>query len=234
MARRRVPGEMTHMAETKTLHDALVDELRDIYHAEKQLVKALPKMAKAAGRDELREALENHLAETEQQVSRLEQVFEQLDERPKAKPCAGMQGIVEEGSEMLKEDFPESVMDALIIAAAQRAEHYEMAAYGTVAAWADQLGQSEIAELLRETLEEEKHADALLTELAESGANQEAMAGGNGARGDDEGDDEDMAMAGGNSRRRSSSSGAARASKNQRSSQSGGRASRGGAKRSRR
>ena len=97
-----------------------------------------------------------------------------------------MQGIVEEGSEILKEDFPESVMDALIIAAAQRAEHYEMAVYGTVAAWADQLGQPEIAELLRETLEEEKHADALLTQLAESGANQEAMAGGAANKGDEE------------------------------------------------
>jgi ferritin-like metal-binding protein YciE len=118
------------MAETRTLHDALVDELRDLYHAEKQLVRALPKMARAAGRDELRDALENHLAETEHQLTRLEQVFEQLEERPRAKPCAGMAGIIEEGSELLKEDFPEAVMDAQIIAAAQRVEHYEMAAYG--------------------------------------------------------------------------------------------------------
>jgi ferritin-like metal-binding protein YciE len=199
------------MAETKTLHDALVEEIRDIYHAEKQLVKALPKMAKAAGRDELREALENHLAETEQQVSRLEQVFEHLEERPKAKPCAGMQGIIEEGSEVLKEDVPESVRDAMIIAAAQRVEHYEMAAYGTVAAWAEQLGQTEIAELLRETLEEEKHADSLLTQLAESGANAEAMSGGNG---DSDEDDSRKAMAaGGSASRRRSSNGRAGAAR---------------------
>ena len=162
------------MAEIKTLHDALVDELRDIYHAEKQLVKALPKMARAAGRDELREALENHLAETEEQVSRLEQAFEHLEERPKAKPCAGMQGIVEEGSEILKEDFPESVMDALIIAAAQRAEHYEMAAYGTLVAWARGMGHDDAADLLQETLDEEKAADEKLNSLAEGGINQEA------------------------------------------------------------
>jgi rubrerythrin len=142
-----------------------------------------------------------------------------------------MQGIVEEGSEILKEDFPEFVMDALILAAAQRAEHYEMAAYGTVAAWADQLGQPEIAELLRETLEEEKRADALLTELAENGANQEAMGGDNGARGDDEA----LAMAGGQgSSQRSSNSRDGRSSGNQRSSQSNALGSRAGAKRSRR
>ena len=156
------------MAETKTLHDALVDELRDLYHAEKQLVRAVPKMSRAAGRDELREALENHLDETEHQLTRLEQVFEQLEERPRAKPCAGMAGIIEEGSELLKEDFSEADMDAQIIAAAQRVEHYEMAADGTVAAWANQLGRVEVAELLRETLEEEKQADSLLTSLAES------------------------------------------------------------------
>lgn len=108
------------MAETKALHDALVDELRDLYHAEKQLVRALPKMARAAGRDELRDALENHLAETEHQLTRLEQVFEQLEERPRAKPCAGMAGIIEEGSELLKGDFPEAVMDAQMPRAARK------------------------------------------------------------------------------------------------------------------
>lgn len=218
------------MAETKTLHDALVDELRDIYHAEKQLVKALPKMARAAGRDELREALENHLAETEQQVSRLEQVFEHLEERPRAKPCAGMQGIVEEGSEILKEDFPDSVMDALIIAAAQRAEHYEMAAYGTVAAWADQLGQTEIAELLRETLEEEKQTDALLTQLAESGANAEATAGGDGQA---EGEGWDDQQEAGRGMRARSSNGPARTRKTP-SGQSRSRTTKRSTKRSRR
>jgi ferritin-like metal-binding protein YciE len=167
------------MAEPKTLHDALVAELRDLYHAEKQLVRALPKMARAAGREKLRDAIENHLAETEHQLTRLEQVFEHLDERPRARPCSGMAGIIEEGSERLKEDLPEAVMDAQIIAAAQRVEHYEMAAYGTVAAWADQLGRAEVAHLLRETLEEERQADSLLTSLAESGLNGEATGAGN-------------------------------------------------------
>ena len=197
------------MAEIKTLHDALVDELRDLYHAEKQLVRALPKMARAAGRDDLRDALENHLAETEHQLTRLEQVFEHLEERPRTKPCHGMAGIIEEGAELLKEDFPEAVMDAQIIAAAQRVEHYEMAAYGTVAAWADQLGQNEVAYLLRETLEEEKHADSLLTSLAESGLNLEAMHGGNGGS---TRDDAGRSMMG-DMRTRSASSGRGRSRK---------------------
>ena len=164
------------MPETKTLHDALVDELRDLYHAEKQLVRALPKMARAAGRDELRDAIENHLAETEHQLTLLEQAFEHLDERPVATPCAGMAGILAEGLELLKDDLPEAVMDSQIIAAAQRVEHYEMAAYGTVAAWADQLGRLDVAHLLREILEEEKDADSRLTSLAEAGLNAVAAA----------------------------------------------------------
>jgi ferritin-like metal-binding protein YciE len=200
------------MAGTKTLHDALVDELRDLYHAEKQLVRALPKMARAAGREELREALENHLAETEHQLTRLEQAFEHLEERARAKPCHGMAGIIEEGSELLKEDFPEAVMDAQIIAAAQRVEHYEISAYGTVAAWADQLGRGEVAELLRETLEEEKHADSLLTSLAESGLNAEATAGNGGGAGFDE-DDEGSRSSSGRAQKQGAGRSGARSSK---------------------
>ena len=177
------------MAEMNTLMDALVDEVRDLYHAEKQLVKALPKMAKAATSDELREALESHLAETETQVGRLEQVFELLEEKPRAKTCAGMAGIIEEGSDALKEDAEPAVLDAMIIAAAQRAEHYEMAAYGTAAAWAEGLGLSEVAELLRDTLDEEKAADEKLTALAEAGINDAASAGAEDEEQDD--DDED-------------------------------------------
>jgi ferritin-like metal-binding protein YciE len=176
------------MAEMNTLMDALVDEVRDLYHAEKQLVKALPKMAKAATSDELREALETHLAETENQVSRLEQVFELLEEKPRAKTCAGMAGIIEEGSDALKEDAEPAVLDAMIIASAQRAEHYEMAAYGTAAAWAEGLGLSEVAELLRDTLDEEKAADEKLTALAEAGINDAASAG---AEDDEDAEDEE-------------------------------------------
>lgn len=233
------------MAEDKTLQDALVDEIRDLYHAEKQLMRALPRMAKAAGREELREALENHLAETEQQIARLEQVFEHLDERPRAKPCAGMAGIIEEGADVMKEDFPESVMDARIIAAAQRVEHYEIAAYGTVAAWADQLGQSDVAQLLRETLEEEKNTDTLLTQLAESGPNQEATMGMDGEDDDTEDSGEETSGGGGRGRSASSARGGSRKSASGSGSRSrsgsgggGGRGAKrgggGGAKRSRR
>jgi ferritin-like metal-binding protein YciE len=163
------------MAEITTLRDAFLDELRDIYHAEKQLLKALPKLAHAASDRELQGALENHLAETENQVSRLEQVFELVGEKAETKTCAGMAGIIEEGSDILGQDGG-PVLDALIIAAAQRAEHYEIAAYGTVAAWAEGLGYTDAAELLRETLDEEKTADETMTGLAEAGIN--AAAGG--------------------------------------------------------
>jgi ferritin-like metal-binding protein YciE len=165
------------MADISTLRDAFVDEIRDIYHAEKQLLRALPKLAGAASNDELRSALDNHLAETENQVSRLERVFELIGEKPETRTCAGMAGIIEEGSDVLGEDASGAVLDALIIASAQRAEHYEIAAYGTVAAWAEGLGLTDAAELLRETLDEEKAADETLTELAESGINTAAGGG---------------------------------------------------------
>ena len=165
------------MADIPTLREAFIDEIRDIYHAEKQLLKALPKMAGAAANDELRTALENHLAETGNQVSRLEQVFELVGEKPQTKTCAGMAGIIEEGSAVLSEDASSAVLDAMIIASAQRAEHYEIAAYGTVAAWAEGLGLTDAAELLRETLDEEKAADETLTAIAEAGINAAATAG---------------------------------------------------------
>lgn len=160
-----------------TLRDALVEEIRDLYHAEKQLLKALPKLAKAATSEALRDAIESHLEETKGQVARLEQVFELLDERPRGKHCAGMAGIIEEGADTLKQDMEDAVMDACIIASAQRAEHYEMAAYGTAVAWAEALELTDVAAVLNETLEEEKSADAKLSALAESGINEAATAG---------------------------------------------------------
>ena len=159
------------------LRDALVDEIKDLYSAEKQLTKALPKLAKAASNDELREAFESHLEETEGHVSRLEQVFELLDEKPRAKHCAGIAGIIEEGGDTLQQDAEDSVMDACLIAAGQRAEHYEMAAYGTVIAWSEALGLNDVANVLKQTLAEEKAADEKLSALAESGINQAATAG---------------------------------------------------------
>lgn len=162
------------MAQSGTLHDAFIMELRDAYDAEKQLIKALPKMAKAASTEGLRDALEQHLEETREHVTRLEQVFGTLDEKVKGKHCEGIAGIIEEGQSALAEDLDDAALDACIIAAGQRAEHYEMAAYGTLVAWARAMGHSEAADLLEETLNEEKAADETLTELAEGGINEEA------------------------------------------------------------
>jgi ferritin-like metal-binding protein YciE len=151
-----------------SLHDLYIDQLRDLYDAENQLVKALPKMAEASASDELREGFEEHLEQTRGHVQRLEQIFERLGEKPKGKKCKGMEGLVKEGSETLDEDMPEDTKDAGIIAAAQRVEHYEIAAYGTVRTYADLLGQDEDARLLEQTLEEEKETDQKLTQLAEN------------------------------------------------------------------
>ncbi len=188
------------MAEMITLRDALLDEVKDLYSAEKQLVKTLPKLAKHATSEELRDAITEHFGQTRQHVARLEQVFDLLDERARAKTCAGMQGIIEEGSETLEQGGSEAVGDARIIASAQRAEHYEIAAYGTIAAWAEGLGLSDVAALLRETLAEEKAADEKLTSLAEAGINAAAGAG--------EPSDEEQAQTARSSRARSSSAGA--------------------------
>jgi ferritin-like metal-binding protein YciE len=172
------------MASIDSMKTLLVDELRDIYDAEKRLTKAIPKLAKKATNDQLRSALEEHLEETEQQVQRLEQAFEHLGERAKAKPCAGMKGIIEEGDEHVGEDYDDDdLRDAVIIGSAQRVEHYEMAAYGTAIAHARLLEQDEVVELLEESLGEEKAADEKLTEIAESVANLEATQ-------EDEGEDE--------------------------------------------
>ena len=157
-----------------TLHDAFVDELRDTYDAEKQITKALPKMVKAASSPELRAAFEAHLEETREQVARLEEVFASLDEKVRGKHCDGMAGIIEEGKSIMEEDFDDTTMDACLIAAAQRVEHYEMAAYGTLVAWARAMGHTEAADLLQQTLDEEKAADEKLSSLAEGGINQEA------------------------------------------------------------
>src|SRR6186713_1444892 len=162
------------MAETGTLHDAFIDELRDTYDAEKQLTKALAKLAKAASSPPLRDAFESHLAETQGQIERLEQVFESLDEKVRGKHCDGIAGIIEEGKSVMGEDFDETTMDACLIAAGQRAEHYEMAAYGTLVAWAQVMGHTEAAKLLQQTLDEEKAADKKLSGLAEGGINQSA------------------------------------------------------------
>ncbi len=162
------------MAEAGTLHDAFIDELRDTYDAEKQLTKALPKLAKAASNPKLRQAFQTHLEETQGQIGRLEQVFESLDEKVRGKHCDGIAGIIEEGKSVMDEDFDEITMDACLIAAGQRAEHYEMAAYGTLVAWARAMGHSEAAKLLQQTLDEEKAADKKLSGLAEGGINQSA------------------------------------------------------------
>lgn len=162
------------MAEAGTLHDAFVDELRDTYDAERQITKALPKMVKAATSPELRAAFEAHLEETRGQVERLEEVFASLDEKVRGKHCDGMAGIIEEGKSIMEEDFDETAMDACLIAAAQRVEHYEMAAYGTLVAWARAMSHTEAADLLQETLNEEKAADKKLSSLAEGRINREA------------------------------------------------------------
>lgn len=155
------------MAITKnSLRGLYIDELRDIYSAEKQLTKALPKMAKAASSEELRTGFTEHLEQTLAHVGRLEQIFATLGERPSGKKCVGMKGLVEEGSEIMDESFEGNVMDAALISAAQRVEHYEIAAYGTVSAFAELLGEAEHVSLLQQTLEEEKQTDAKLTELS--------------------------------------------------------------------
>lgn len=151
-----------------SVESLLYEELKDMYDMEKQLTKALPKMAKKASSDELRSALEEHLEVTNQQVSRLEQVFELVGQPAKSKTCAGMKGLIEEGKEAMEEDAEDPFGDAAIIAAAQRVEHYEIAAYGTARTLAEQMGNDEAAQLLQETLDEEKEADEKLTEICES------------------------------------------------------------------
>jgi len=157
------------------LKELYIDELRDLYNAETQLVKALPKLAKAAASDELRQGFEDHLEQTKGHVDRLEKIFTMLDESPKGKKCKGMEGLIEEGAEVMEEDYDGNLLDAALIGAAQRVEHYEIAGYGTVRTFAETLGETEHVSLLNETLEEEKETDQKLTELAQqinTGANE--------------------------------------------------------------
>ena len=158
-----------------TLKTLYTNELRDLYNAEGQLLKALPKMAKAASSDELKDAFEKHLEQTKSHVERLEEVFEDIGEKPKGKTCRAMKGLIEEGSEILQEDGEESVIDAGIIVAAQKVEHYEIAGYGSVRTFAQLLGKDRSAELLQTTLEEESEANELLNKLAEDIVNPEAL-----------------------------------------------------------
>ena len=150
----------------KTMQELLIDELKDLYSAEKQIVRALPKLAKAATSPDLKQALTNHLKETEGQVTRLEQIAEIVSKKLTGKTCVGMKGVLEEGSEVLEDTDKGTVRDAAMIAAAQRVEHYEMAGYGSAREFAKMLGLSEVASLLDETLEEEKAADKLLSGIA--------------------------------------------------------------------
>ena len=158
-----------------TLQTLYTNELRDLYNAENQLLKALPKMAKAASSEELKEAFETHLEQTKGHVKRLEQIFEDLGEKPKGKTCKAMKGLIEEGSEILEEDGDDSVIDAGIITAAQKVEHYEIASYGSVRTFANLLGKNQAAELLQSTLDEESEANELLNKLAETTVNPEAL-----------------------------------------------------------
>jgi ferritin-like metal-binding protein YciE len=162
------------MAATKSLQDLFINLLKDMYFAEKQILKALPKMAKKADSDELRQAFEHHFTETEGQVERLEQVFGLCDVKPSAKTCPAIKGILEEGEEDMKDAKDPQVLDAGMIADAQAVEHYEIARYGTLIAWANQLGMADASRLLQQNLDQEYHADMLLTDLAEGRVNRQA------------------------------------------------------------
>jgi ferritin-like metal-binding protein YciE len=158
-----------------TLEDLYMDLLKDLYSAEKQLVKALPKMAKNAQSPDLQRAFQEHLRQTEGHVERIERIFSDMDGSPRGKKCVGMEGLIEEGSELLKEDAEPDVLDAGLIAAAQKVEHYEIASYGTARTWAQRLGYDQAARTLQETLEEESMANEKLTRIAESHVNMEAQ-----------------------------------------------------------
>jgi ferritin-like metal-binding protein YciE len=175
--------------EHQALKELYIDELKDIYNAENQLVKALPKMAKAANSDELRTGFEEHLQQTRGHVQRLEQIFKALGEKPSGKKCKGMEGLVAEGQEMMDEDFEDDLMDAALISAAQRVEHYEIAAYGTVRTYAELLGEENAVTLLEQTLQEEKETDQKLTDLA-SDINVKAMGDESGKASTEEEDEE--------------------------------------------
>ena len=172
--RKQSRGQESGEGMENDLHELFLQELADMYNAEHQLTKALPKMAKAAQSDELRQAFEEHLEETQNQITRLEQVFQSLGESMKRKTCKAMQGLVEEGGEIMEEQKGSSAIDAALISAAQKVEHYEIASYGTLCTWAEQMGHEEALDLLKENLDEEEGADEKLTQIAESSANWRA------------------------------------------------------------
>jgi ferritin-like metal-binding protein YciE len=210
-----------------SLQELFVEELRDMYDGERRITKALPKMAKAASSEALKDAFMSHLDETEGQIARLEQVFREIGETARAKKCEGIQGLVSEADEVMQE-LDGAVLDAALIASAQKVEHYEIASYGTLAYFADLLGQSRAKQLLGQTLEEEKAADEKLNEIAKSDVNREAMEG-------EEEEDEPM-RAFGTSAGRRSGAGVANERQRRRSTQRQGSSStrrRGGSKRSR-
>lgn len=178
----------------ESLEDLFVHELKDLYNAEQQLLKALPRMAKAASSPELKSAFQEHLEVTRGQVERLDQIFEELGKNPKGKKCKAMEGLIEEGKEILEEDAEPSVRDAALITAAQKVEHYEMAGYGCARTFANLLGMEDAARLLQETLDEEGEADKKLTELAESIINIVAAEGDEDAEDEDEEDEEEVAV----------------------------------------
>jgi len=176
------------MAKEKTLNDLFLETMKDVYYAEKQGSRMMPKMAKAAKNPELRQAFERHREESEGQVERLEQVFEMLGKPARGKPCESMQGLVEEMKEVMDDFGQSSAADAGLIASAQAIEHYEIARYGTLKTWAAQLGMDDAAKLLDETLQEEKRTDEILSRIAEGAANEDA---GQGELSDDDDDAED-------------------------------------------
>ena len=191
---------------TATLRDLWIDELKDLYNAENQILKALPKMAKSAASPELQEAFNDHLRQTEGHVSRLEQIFESIGTAARGKKCKGMEGIIGEGKEMMQEGLPDDLADAAMISAAQRVEHYEIAAYGTVRTYAQLLGQDEAVNLLEQTLQEEKETDRRLTEIAET-VNVEAEREGEGDVDEENAEDEeelDVTIGAGDGQRRGS------------------------------
>jgi ferritin-like metal-binding protein YciE len=159
----------------KSVQDLLLNELRDIYDAEKQLVRALPKMAKASSSEQLRQAFEEHLEETQHQVERLEQAFDRLDKAARGTRCEAMRGLIDEAREIMEEIKTPEVLDAALIAGAQKVEHYEIAAYGSIRSLAEACGQQEVAQLMDDTLEEEKEADQKLNQIALSEVNQAAL-----------------------------------------------------------
>ena len=163
-------------AKAKTLDDLFTDTLKDIYYAENKILKALPKMAKAAHAPELKAAFTKHLNQTQGQVTRLEKVFKLIDQTPKGKKCEAIEGIIEEGAEIMKEFKGAPALDAGLVSAAQAVEHYEIARYGTLKRWAEQLGFNDAVKLLDETLEQEKNTDEALTDLADSMINEQAQA----------------------------------------------------------